>query len=149
MLLAHAAVLKAHRQVLPCSFLDGAIDEPLLLTRDYNDQIHCLANVCTHRGNLLCEGAGTEKNLRCRYHGRRFDLNGNMISMPEFEGVTNFPSPSDNLPKVPHATWSRFLFASLNPSASLNELFAPMISRLNFLPIHQFLPDPTRHREYT
>src|SRR6476646_1174155 len=99
-LLADADVIKAPGNVHPCSFLDGAIDEPLILTRDYNDQIHCLANVCTHRGNLVCEGAGTEKNLRCRYHGRRFDLDGKFLAMSEFEGVLNFPSANDDLPKI-------------------------------------------------
>src|SRR5882762_6320692 len=129
-LLADADVIKAPGNVYPCSFLDGAIDEPLVLTRDYNDQIHCLANVCTHRGNLVCEGAGTEKNLRCRYHGRRFDLDGQFLAMPEFENVINFPSPKDNLPRIPLARWCRFLFASLNPSASLEEVLEPMTSRL-------------------
>src|SRR6266550_780226 len=132
-LLADADVIKAPGNVYPCSFLEGLIDEPLLLTLDYNDQIHCLANVCTHRGNLVCEGAATEKNLRCRYHGRRFDLDGKFLAMPEFENVINFPSPSDNLPKIPLAQWSRFLFASLNPSAPLEEFLQPMIDRLCFL----------------
>jgi len=147
--LADADVIKAPGNVHPCNFLEGAIDEPLLLTRDHNDQIHCLANVCTHRGNIVCEGPGTEKNLRCRYHGRRFDLDGKFLSMPEFEGVTNFPSPSDDLPKVSLANWSRLLFASLNPIAPLEQFFQPMITRLAHLPIDQFQPDPTRHREYT
>ena len=148
-LLADADVIKAPGNVYPCSFLNGAIDEPLILTRDYNDQIHCLANVCTHRGNLVCEGAGTEKNLRCRYHGRRFDLDGKLLAMPEFENVLNFPSATDNLPKIPLTQWSRFFFASLNPLAPLEQIFQPMLQRLSFLPIHQFQPDPSRHREYT
>src|SRR5688500_18636588 len=105
--IADAAVVKAPGNVYPCPLLDGAIDEPLLLARDYDDRVHCLANVCTHRGNLVCEGPGTERNLRCRYHGRRFALDGRMISMPEFEGVTDFPSAADDLPRVPVAQWSR------------------------------------------
>src|SRR3982751_15692 len=84
-LVADADVVKAPGNVYPCPFLEGAIEEPLLITRDYDDQVHCLANVCTHRGNLVCEGAGTEKNLRCRYHGRRFDLEGKFLAMPAFE----------------------------------------------------------------
>src|SRR5438105_7115627 len=128
--LADADVIKSPGNVHPCSFLEGAIDEPLILTRDYNDQIHCLANVCTHRGNLVCEGAGTEKNLRCRYHGRRFDLDGKFLAMPEFETAIDFPTAADNLPKIPATQWSRFLFASLKPSAPLEEFLKPMIDRL-------------------
>src|SRR5437763_10540787 len=96
-LLADVDVIKVPGNVYPCSFLDGFIDEPLVLTRDYNDHIHCLANVCTHRGNLVCEGAGTEKNLGSDYHGRRFDLDGKFLAMPEFENVLNFPSPAHSL----------------------------------------------------
>src|SRR5215218_7849377 len=89
---ADADVVKVPGNVYPCPLLDGAIDEPIVFTRDDADELHCLANVCTHRGNLVCEGAGTERSLRCRYHGRRFALDGKMIGMPEFEEVIDFPS---------------------------------------------------------
>ena len=112
------------------------------------DALHCLANVCTHRGNLVCEGAGTERFLRCRYHGRRFELGGKMVSMPEFEGVTDFPSTADDLPRVPMGRWARFLFASLDPAAPLEEYFRPMTERLAWLPVHEFQPDETRRRDY-
>ncbi|HAD11802.1 MAG TPA: hypothetical protein DCF33_05115, partial [Saprospirales bacterium] len=39
--------------VWPFTMLDGLLNEPLLLSRSENNQIHCLSNVCTHRGNLL------------------------------------------------------------------------------------------------
>ena len=138
-LVADVDVVKAPGNVYPCPFLDGAIDEPLVLTRDYDDRVHCLANVCTHRGNLVCEGAGTERNLRCRYHGRRFDMAGKLVAMPEFEGVEGFPSAADDLPKVPVAKWARFQFASLDPVAPLEECFRPMIERLAWLPVALWL----------
>lgn len=147
-LVADAHAVKAPGNVYPCPFLEGAIEEPLLLTRDYNDAIHCLANVCTHRGNLVCEGPGTERTLRCRYHGRRFELSGKFVAMPEFEGVTNFPSAADDLPRVPMAKWARFLFASLDPAAPLAEWFAPMVQRIGWLPVERFQHDPSRAREY-
>src|SRR5438876_154123 len=56
-------------QVQPVTLLEGLLDEPLLLTRDHNDQVHCLSNVCTHRGNILYHAGGHEKSLICRYHG--------------------------------------------------------------------------------
>ena len=147
-LVADADVVKAPGNVYPCPFLEGAMEEPLLLSRDYDDNVHCLANVCTHRGNLVCEGAGTERTLRCRYHGRRFDLDGKFVAMPEFEGVVGFPSAADDLPRVPMAKWARFLFASLDPAASLEEWFKPMTERIGWLPVHQFQHDPSRGREY-
>src|SRR5712692_5236928 len=80
--------------------------------RDLSDRIHCFSNVCTHRGTPVVEGAGHQQQLRCRYHGRRFTLDGRFHSMPEFEGTANFPSPAVDLPRVAlgcgsASSWSR------------------------------------------
>ncbi len=82
---AHDGVVKVAGQVFPFTLLPGALDEPLLLTRDAEDQVHALSNACTHRGTLVVEGAGHEQQLRCRYHGRRIALDGRMQSMPQLE----------------------------------------------------------------
>src|SRR3954462_14213005 len=64
--------VKAPGHVLPFTLLDGCLDEPLVLTRADDGVLHCLSNVCTHRGTLVVEGEGHTHTLRCRYHGRRF-----------------------------------------------------------------------------
>jgi choline monooxygenase len=147
-IVADADAVKIPGNVHPCAFLDGAIDDPILLTRDDDDRVHCLANVCTHRGNIVCEGSGTERQLRCRYHGRRFELSGRMISMPEFQGAIGFPSPADDLACVPLGRWARFWFASLDPVTPLEEYLRPMIERVAWMPVEQFQPDLSRGREY-
>ena len=81
----------------PFTLLNGYLNEPLLLTKDEQEKIHCLSNVCTHRGNLLVYEPCKAANLRCKYHGRLFDLDGKFKSMPEFKEVENFPSEDDNL----------------------------------------------------
>jgi choline monooxygenase len=140
--------VKVPGQVYPFTLLEGCLDEPLLLTRDRDDQLHCLSNVCTHRGNLVVEGAGNVNTLRCRYHGRRFGLDGAFQFMPEFEGVAGFPAPCDDLAKAPLGKWNQLLFAAVHPVAPIEEVFAPMMERLSWLPLREFRPDPTRGREY-
>jgi choline monooxygenase len=140
--------VKVPGQVHPFTLLEGLLGEPLVLTRDREDRIHCLSNVCTHRGTLVCEGDSVENLLRCRYHGRRFGLDGRFLSMPEFEQAENFPSERDSLPKVAHGTWGRFVFASLAPPASLEARLAPVTARCGGLPVHDAVLDPTRAREY-
>ena len=140
--------LKVPGQVFPWTMLEGCLDEPLLLTRDNQDRLHCLANVCTHRGNLLVEGEGHAQVLRCRYHGRRFALDGRFLSMPEFEDVEGFPSEADNLPRIPFGCWDKFLFAGLEPAFPLDELIGPMRERLAWLPLHEFVFDPANSRDY-
>jgi len=44
---AHDDVVKVAGQVYPFTLLPGALDEPLLLTRDAQDGVHALWNVCT------------------------------------------------------------------------------------------------------
>jgi choline monooxygenase len=140
--------VKAPGQVLPLTLLEGCLEEPLLLTRDSEDQIHCLSNVCTHRGSLLVERGGNERFLRCRYHGRRFGLDGTFQSMPEFEGVVGFPSESDRLPKVSFGIWGKFIFACLSPVFSLEELLLPMRERVGWMPLPQAYLDLSRSRDY-
>ena len=141
-------LVKVAGQVHPFTLLPGALDEPLLLTRDQKDELHCLSNVCTHRGTLVVEGPGHEQQLRCRYHGRRFALDGRFHSMPEFEGTANFPSASDDLPRVSLGTWTRFLMASLAPAMPFDELVGPMRGRLETLPFRELVYDASGARDY-
>jgi choline monooxygenase len=140
--------LRVPGQVLPFTFLEGLIGEPLLFTRDRDDSLHCLSNACTHRGNLVAEGEGVESFLRCRYHGRRFRLDGRFLSMPEFENAAGFPSEADHLPRVPFGAWGKFLFASLAPAAPLEDLVRAMDQRCGWMPHAGAVFDPARSRDY-
>lgn len=136
-------------QVHPFLLLEGALDEPLVLTRDRDDRLHCLSNVCTHRGTLVCEGdAVAGAHLRCRYHGRRFHLDGRFHSMPEFEAAEGFPSPADDLPRVPFAAWEPFAFAALDPAAPFPEWIGDLERRCGWLPFRSAVLDPARSRDY-
>ncbi len=104
----------------PVDILPGILDEPILLAKK-NGGIDCLSNVCTHRGKILVEEPGEASLIRCGYHGRRFSLDGKFLSMPEFDGVEDFPSTADDLPKIPFAAWNGFLFASVDPVAPFPE----------------------------
>lgn len=140
--------LRLSEQLWPHTLLPGFLDEPIVITRSKDDQLHCLSNVCTHRGNLLVENPCTQNQIRCRYHGRRFRLDGEFIAMPEFEGVVNFPSEQDNLPKVPFGLWEKFVFAAAKPIMPLETALAEMQERLHWLPLQHFKFDELRSRDY-
>jgi choline monooxygenase len=141
-------LVKVPGQVYPFELLPGLLNEPLVLTRDAHDRVQLLSNVCTHRGMIVCEGAGNERFLRCRYHGRRFGLDGMFQHMPEFEGVCNFPSDADHLTSVPLAQFGNLFFASLSPAVPFDIAFAPIQERLGWLPLHEFRHDPANSRDY-
>jgi choline monooxygenase len=147
-LVADLRQLRAPGQTLPLTLLQGSLDEPILLTRDASDALHCLSNVCTHRGMLVCEAGGVEGALRCRYHGRRFALDGRFLSMPEFDGVAGFPSPADDLPRLPLEGWGPFLFTGLDPAMPFADFVAPLTARMRGLPLESCVFDPARSRDY-
>ena len=98
----------------PVTLLPEVLGEPVLLLRNVDD-FACLSNVCTHRGKILVEEACKADLIRCGYHGRRFDLDGKFLSMPEFDEVVGFPSETDNLTNVPLALAGEFAFVSIDP----------------------------------
>lgn len=141
-------MVKVPTMVQPVTLLEGCLDEPLLLTRDQQDTVHCLSNVCTHRGTILCDHGGREKSLVCCYHGRRFDLDGTFRYMPEFEQAKGFPSEKDNLAKIAHGQWGKLLFASADPAFPLDDLLADMKARVGWLPLKDFTFDASRSKDY-
>jgi choline monooxygenase len=62
-------------------------------------------------------------DIRCKYHGRRFQLDGKFQSMPEFKEVANFPSEADNLTNLPVFQLGKWLFTSLHPAAAAEDFF--------------------------
>ena len=140
--------VRVPQQCTPVTLLEGSVDEPLVLTRDADDRVHCLSNVCTHRGTLVCEHGGVLPVLRCRYHGRRFGLDGRFVSMPEFEGVQGFPTERDALRALPVETWGPFIFTAIAPACRFADVVAEMHRRVGFLPLASATLDPSRSRDY-
>ncbi len=131
----------------PVTILENFLDEPVLLTKQ-GENLRCLSNVCTHRGKILVETPGKANGIRCAYHGRRFDLGGKFLSMPEFENVENFPSEKDDLTSIPFDILGKFLFAALAPVASFEEFFAPARERLAWLEWEKLKFSAEKSRDY-
>ena len=132
----------------PFTLLNGYLNEPLLLTKDEQEKIHCLSNVCTHRGNLLIYEPCKTSNLRCKYHGRLFQLDGKFKSMPEFKEVENFPTEDDDLHELSLFQWEKLLFTTLNKKYKPQVFFKDMMKRVEFLPLNQFNFRPDLSKEY-
>ncbi|MEO5589890.1 MAG: aromatic ring-hydroxylating dioxygenase subunit alpha [Gemmatimonadaceae bacterium] len=140
--------VKAPGHVLPFTLLDGCLSEPLVVTSDTDAHLRCLSNVCTHRGAIVVEGEGHLKNLRCRYHGRRFALDGSFVSMPEFDDTANFPTAADCLPSLPLERWGPLLFTAISPTHSFADWMKPVNDRVSWMPLDEFRRDPHTSRDY-
>lgn len=131
-----AAKVKETGDTYPFILLENYLNEPLLLTKDKQQAIHCLSNVCTHRGNLMVYEPCKLNQLKCRYHGRLFSLDGKFISMPEFKEVENFPTKDDDLHQLPLFKWGELLFTSLNNPHKPGNFLGEMMQRMNWFPVN-------------
>lgn len=135
-------LVSANGDVYPFTLLEGYLDEPLLLTKDKTGNINLLSNVCTHRGNLVVDKACKLNNLRCRYHGRMFGLDGKFTSMPEFKEVENFPTKDDDLHQLNLFKWEKLLFASVEDKYPVELFFRDMMERVSWIPLNDFKFQP-------
>ncbi len=122
-------------------------DAPLVWTRSGTHE-RLLSNACTHRGALVCESACRVKTLRCRYHGRRFDLTGELKAAPGFEKALNFPSSHDNLPKAELGRFGPWRFGAVHPSVSFEDWIAPIRRNMAWYDWDALQHDPTRDHDY-
>ena len=83
--------------IQPINFMPGLFNEPILITRNSKYDINCFSNVCTHRAALLVDGFCRQKQIKCPYHGRRFNLQGDFCGTPGFKEAHDFPREEDNL----------------------------------------------------
>ena len=95
-------------------------DQPVLLTRHSDGAFHVLHNRCAHKGALVVgDRCGKAKELRCGYHGWRFNLDGRLLGIPLEHGYddTRFDpkGPQANMPRAARAeSYRGFVFASLS-----------------------------------
>lgn len=132
----------------PFVLLENYLNEPLILTRDKENNLHCLSNVCTHRGNLLVTESCKLNNLVCKYHGRRFSLDGKFVSMPEFKEVENFPTEADHLHPLSIFQWGKLIFTCLDPKIPAKEIFGEIQKRLDWFPVDKLVLDKKRSKDY-
>ncbi len=75
-------------------------NESAIVVRSNDGEIKAFANVCRHRGSIVClESSGNQRKFECPYHGWMYDTDGNLIAarnMPE-----EFDKTSYGLHKVP------------------------------------------------
>ena len=146
--IGHVGLVKQKEAIHPFTLLKEYLNEPLVLTRDKEDKISLLSNVCTHRGNIIAENPCKQPHLRCRYHGRKFQLDGQFLSMPEFKEVENFPAAEDNLHKLPLFEWGNWLFTSLGQQTPPEIFLKDMMDRVSWMPLKDFVFEPGRTRSF-
>ncbi|MDI2124914.1 aromatic ring-hydroxylating oxygenase subunit alpha [Yinghuangia seranimata] len=90
----------------------------VVVVRDDEGVLRAFQNVCRHRGNSLCSGAGSGlTELKCGYHGWTWDLAGQLRRVPGRKGFGGLKLSEFPLLAARVDTWGPFVFVNLDPQA--------------------------------
>jgi phenylpropionate dioxygenase-like ring-hydroxylating dioxygenase large terminal subunit len=109
------------------------LDESIIIVRTAKDRIQAFYNVCQHRGRRLTEGCGHTAQFYCRFHGWRWELNGEnafVLDPEDWQGVLN----EDNLrlKAVQVDTWGGWVFVNMDPDCEpLRDFLEPACAMLD------------------
>ncbi|MEA2402594.1 MAG: hypothetical protein QOK00_2997 [Thermoleophilaceae bacterium] len=96
-------------------------DEPLIVIRDYDNDIRVLSAVCAHRAHVVAEGSGNcGKVLRCPWHFWSYGLDGRLITAPSMSETIPLDALKKEayLPQLKVELWNGFIFANMDPDAA-------------------------------
>ena len=84
-------------------------NESAIIVRGSDDELKAFANVCRHRGSLVClESSGNVRKFTCPYHGWMYDIDGNLIAARDMP--SDFDTSEHGLRSVSVATVHGLIF---------------------------------------
>jgi glycine betaine catabolism A len=87
----------------------------LIVIKGKDEKIRTFQNACRHRGNQIClEKAGNTRSLMCRFHNWNYDLQGNLIGIPDGGGMFDLHKDDNGLIEVQTEIWNGFIFFNLD-----------------------------------
>ncbi len=111
--------------------IDG---ESFIVVRNDRMQVNCFYNVCRHRGTRIQEEpCGRFKaRIACPYHAWTYDLQGNLKTAPNMDGVEGFDLNDYTLGAVRCVVWQGFVLINLDrESPAFEESYGPIYSRFD------------------
>ena len=90
----------------------------VLIVRGDDRALRAFQNVCRHRGNELCSGAGAGRTeIRCQYHRWCWNLDGTLREVPSRRGFGVIRNEEYELIPAQVDTWGPLVFVNLDPDA--------------------------------
>ncbi len=89
----------------------------VIVLRDGQGELRAFQNTCLHRGSKLLEGGGNLPEIRCRYHGWRYRLDGSLDHVPRPDGFEKLDCSKMHLHKVRLKVLLGFVWINLGGKA--------------------------------
>jgi phenylpropionate dioxygenase-like ring-hydroxylating dioxygenase large terminal subunit len=95
----------------------------VVVVRGTDDEVRAFHNMCRHRGNKLVwndfpreETAGVCRQFTCKYHGWRYDLEGQLTFVQQEGEFFDLDKSEFGLVGVQCEVWEGFIFVNLDPA---------------------------------
>jgi anthranilate 1,2-dioxygenase large subunit/terephthalate 1,2-dioxygenase oxygenase component alpha subunit len=121
---------------------------PVVVARDFDDEIYAFENRCAHRGALIAlDGGGHARDFTCVYHAWNYDLKGNLKAVAFEDGVAGKGGMAKDFCRSDHgprklriATFAGLVFGSLSEDVPpveeyLGDEIAEKIARVLHKPV--------------
>ena len=92
--------------------------DPVILVRGKDKVIRAFFNSCRHRGaSVVREEKGTAKVLACKFHAWTYDLQGELLFVPEENDFPGVNKKDDSLIPLRCETWGNLIFVNRDMQA--------------------------------
>lgn len=110
------------------------VDQPVVVSRDRNGELHAYFNMCVHRGVEVAQGSGNTRAFKCPYHGWVYDLAGKLTGAAFMKETEEFDPKQCRMKPIRLDTWRGNIFVTFNPDApSLDRFIAEFEHDFGFL----------------
>ncbi len=105
--------------------------KPILAVRGDDGVLRGFFNVCKHRAGPIALENGNARQLRCKYHGWTYTLEGQLRAAHEMQDATDFDPACIHLDPLPVTEWEGLVFAAVHePAVTLAQTMAGIRERI-------------------
>jgi glycine betaine catabolism A len=124
----------------------AVVNTSVVIVRGKDHKVRAFHNVCRHRGNKLVwddypreETNGVCRQFTCKYHGWRYDLEGELTFVQQKSEFFDLDESLYGLVPVHCEVWAGFIFVNVakEPEQSLTEFLGPMVTSLEGYPFER------------
>jgi phenylpropionate dioxygenase-like ring-hydroxylating dioxygenase large terminal subunit len=115
------------------------LDRSIIISRGKDGAVRAFHNTCRHRGSaLLLEAHGRTRRFVCPYHAWTYDLEGQLLSVPDAHNFACLDQAERHLIPVRCELWKGLIYINLDPEAgSLADFLAPVTRQLGDFPLEK------------